>query len=384
MVKPPFSVVVIARNEAHSLPSLIESLEPFLARGGEMIVVDTGSEDDTVAIAEKAGARVERAGSRFHSPITAADADRINGAFTRRGEAPLAHEGEMLFDFGAARQLGSTLASNDFVWHIDASDVVLTADYEFIEEEIRSGGAMSFQYVLKLGADSFYILRFFDRRIFAWRGKVHEAPYDTGAPKIGQRILCTEEQLSLRHTRHEKTRVYMAGLALDTLDDPSISRWRHYLGRELQYAGRHRAAIAVLREHAKDKTAWNVERAESLCLMGACYEALKRPEDAAGCYLRATILDPTRRHPFLRLAYLAKDRSDFLGSVAFAAAALMIPRATLYVEPDQNYTTGPHALLYWGLFWLGRRDEAKVHWKKCRELDPENEKFKDDARFFAE
>jgi glycosyltransferase involved in cell wall biosynthesis len=55
---PGFSVVVIARDEARTLPRLVRSLAPVLERGGEVLVVDTGSTDDTVRVARRHGCRV--------------------------------------------------------------------------------------------------------------------------------------------------------------------------------------------------------------------------------------------------------------------------------------------------------------------------------------
>ena len=95
------------------------------------------------------------------------------------------------------------------------------------------------------------------------------------------------------------------------------------------------------------------------------------------------LVDPARREPLLNLAGLCQRRGDFQGSVAFAAAALMVPRKSVFVDAEAHYTWHPHAILYWGLFWLGRREEAKIHWEICRRMAPENEKFQEDARLFA-
>jgi hypothetical protein len=40
-------------------------------------------------------------------------------------------------------------------------------------------------------------------------------------------------------------------------------------------------------------------------------------------------------------------------------------------------------VLYWGLFWLGRRDEAQRHWEICRRLAPDDEKVREDGRLFV-
>lgn len=383
MSVPSFSVVVIARNEAHKLPALFDSLEEFRAAGGEIVVVDTGSEDDTVRVAREAGARVEEVGSRFHSVLTEEQAARITATFSRHGEGNLVEASQKVFDFGAAREFAGTLATNEYVWQIDASDVVLTADLDFLDAEIRRGDVTAFDYLLHLGGASFNVVRFFDRRVYGWRGRVHEVPLLRGA-LTGRRVVCTAEQLSLRHHRGEKTRHYMAGLALDAIEDTAMPRWKHYVGRELYYERRYRSALVPLRAHTRTKDAWSVERAASHCLIAHCLTALGKPDAAAESLFRAVRVDPSRREPLLQLAWLCQRQGDFQGSVTFAAAALAVPGGARMVDAQSHYTFDPHAVLYWGLFWLGRRAEAKTHWETCLRLAPENEKFREDARLFAE
>ena len=113
---PSVSVVVTARNEALTLPRLIESLGKFLSAGGALLVVNTGSDDDTARVAREAGARVVEAGSQFHAVLTPEGATAIEAKFARKGEGPLVEAGQKLFDFGCARQFAGGLASNDFVW----------------------------------------------------------------------------------------------------------------------------------------------------------------------------------------------------------------------------------------------------------------------------
>ncbi len=52
------SIVIPALNEGEALPPLLEQLAGARERGAEVIVVDGGSEDDTVALARACGVRV--------------------------------------------------------------------------------------------------------------------------------------------------------------------------------------------------------------------------------------------------------------------------------------------------------------------------------------
>lgn len=55
MDKLPLSVFIIAKNEADRIPVVIRAVRDWV---DEIVVVDSGSEDDTVAISESLGARV--------------------------------------------------------------------------------------------------------------------------------------------------------------------------------------------------------------------------------------------------------------------------------------------------------------------------------------
>ena len=49
------SIIVRARNEAKHIPRLIEGLEKQTVRPFEVVLVDSGSSDRTISIAEEAG-----------------------------------------------------------------------------------------------------------------------------------------------------------------------------------------------------------------------------------------------------------------------------------------------------------------------------------------
>ena len=83
----PATATIITRNESENISHCIKSVDFF----DEILVIDSGSTDDTVALAEKAGARV------IHNPWPG---------------------------YGLQKQLGFDQASHDWVFSIDADERV--------------------------------------------------------------------------------------------------------------------------------------------------------------------------------------------------------------------------------------------------------------------
>ncbi len=387
MNNPRFSIALIARNEAQSLPVLFGSLAEYLKRGGEVVIVDTGSDDDTAAVARSLGARVIEAGARFHSILSEQEAQQIHRAFAKQGEVLPLEAGQQWFHFAQARTMATEQAQCDFVLMPDASDEFLNFDIDWFDHQIANHQASGFRYSLKLGATVFSQSRFFDRRLYEWRGRTHEAIYDredVPAADSPPMIYCDEAQLYICHHRGQKARPYMAGMALDILEGDETPRWYHYLGRECFYFELWHSAIALLQAHAARDTAWAAERNESLCLVGRSFETLGNDEAAIAAYQQAHEIDQSRREPLLRLAQVYTRQGDFRNCADKALAALEIKSRGAFTEADENYAQLPHALLYWSLFWLGQREEARLHWHKCREFSPEDARFLADAKLFGE
>lgn len=380
---PRFSIVVLARDEARALPRLLLGLGRFIDRGGQVLLLDTGSSDDTIRIARSHRCRVVAVGDRFDSVLAAKDASEIERRFSRDGEGPLVAAGERLFHFGNARQFAGRQAANAFILQLDASDEVLALDIDAFDGRIEARGVGTFQYQQHYGNVGLRIARFYDRTHYWWEGRVHEHLEGLPGRASGATIQCDASMLEVRHHKDEaKTRHYLGGLALQVLEYPQKARWWHYLGRELFYGRWYRSAIEVLETHVAMANAWATERSESLCLIGACLEALHCPDEAEASYRRAFDLDPTRREPLLRLAAARCRAGDFDAAAGHASQALAIPRTSPYPELEENYTWIPHSLLYWSLFWLGRKDEAREHWEIYRALAPEEAWTRDHARLF--
>ncbi len=277
-----FSIVVLARNEARTLPRLLSDLAAFVESGGELLVVDTGSSDETISIARAHGCRVEEVGPRFDTVLDGSAAAEIERRIAAPTEGPLVGAGQRMFHFGEARNHAGQLARCDFVLQLDASDRVPALDVGALDGWIASGGVGAFEYEQEYGSIALRISRFYDRRRYRWEGRVHEILVARAANTVPPPPLRLDpQQILVRHHKQEdKPRNYLAGLALQVLEWPQRPRWWHYLGRELFYQCWYRSAIAVLQAHAAMENAWAPERSQSLSFAGECFEALGRAGEA--------------------------------------------------------------------------------------------------------
>lgn len=385
---PRFSVAVVVRNEAQRLPRLLDSLVEFRSRGGEVVVVDTGSEDDTPEVAKAAGCRVAIEPRRFNGRLTEKQARRINESFCRAGEGPIASAGERLFRIARARNFAASLARHPFILILDGGDVVEAMDIDWIDVSIRAGGLAAYLFderVLNSWGWSVELHDWlYDRRRLAWRGLAHDflAPIRPAASNAQAR-LSRAQLLVSHHTDLNKPRGYqIAGTALEALADRSSVRWNYFLGRELLSRGYLQSALPLLLGLDRPEAPAAV-RSAALCFAARCLGASGgSPDEVETLLFRASARDPHRRDPLLHLARLRVAAGDLQGAASFASAALAIPPQTGISEPEQNHSVGPHAILYWALLWLGRRKEARSHFDICRRLEPENPVYAGHAVLF--
>lgn len=389
MRPPRFAVVTIVRNEASRLPRLLASLEEFRERGGEVVVLDTGSEDGTPEVAAAAGCRVAVEPRRFNRRLTERQARRINETFSREGEGPFVEAGDRLFDFGRAREYAASLARNHVHLVVDGGDVIEALDVDFLDAAGRARGFVWMAFEIRVLSRHGWSVEahdcFYDRRRLEWRGQAHNflAPRAEESVPAPQR-LGRDKLLVSHHTDLEKARSHqLAGVALEALKERGSFRWGYFLGRELVSRGHFHSALPLLLALDRPEVP-PVVRSAGLCLASQCLAGSGAPLDEVEEVLfRASTRDSRRRDPLLRLARLGLARGDLQSAASLAAAALAIPVQSGFSEAESNHSTGPHAILYWALLWLGRREEARTHFEICRELDPGNALYAEHARFFS-
>jgi glycosyltransferase involved in cell wall biosynthesis len=376
-MKPDFSVVLIGRNEENTLPRLIKSLKEFQDRGGEIILVDTGSTDKTAKVAKDLGIKVDEVGDKFLIKIDKKLANKINKRFIV-DEEPIVKAGDTLFDFASARNYASTLASNDFIATPDCDEIFTKFDIDKINEAIKECDQLEYNFVFSHDqygneAIKFVHSKFYNRTKTKWVGVIHEVL--SGNVK---RKFLDEDIIKLEHWQNPKTNRggYLKGLAVDCYLNQDNDRNSHYFARELLWNKRPQSAIKEFERHIK-MNRWLPEKAQSLIFIGDAYGQLNKPNEQAEYYFKAFHIDPTRREALIKLARFYQHNHSLQSAVCFTEASLQIPYTPFYANFMSHYTYEPHEILYICYGWLGRIEQAKWHLNKCLEYKLDSNYLRD-------
>ena len=388
--KPLFDVCVIMRNSAKTLPRLFASLVDFQARGGVVTIVDTGSTDDSVAVARAHGAVVTEAGERFIHVIDVETAKAINDRFIVQGEEPVVQAGNRYFHFAEARNFCLDLATNDWVTWVDSDEAFVRLDIDKINEAMSNPEISLLEYNfcyawqrppeapgdLGIPALEFVQAKTHRRLRMNWGTlPVHELITALPNPAPGGlgRAFLPKESFYLGHWQQpaDHRSNYLVGLSVACYQEPDHDRESHYFGREMTWCGRPKSAIKELERHIA-MNRWPAEKAQSMIFQGDCWSQLGEPEKTVAAYTRAFHTDSTRREALIKAARFYRANNNAHAAAAYASAALQIPWHAFYANDVRMYRAEPHEILYWAAGWTGDVAKAQEHLLKVFDYEAWN------------
>jgi len=369
---------------------MLDSIRGFRELGGEVVVVDTGSADNTAGIAESCGCRVYREGDRFRHVISEGQACKINEWAVVPGEGEVVKGGDALFDFAGARNYAAGLASNDWVWMPDCDEAFTKLDMEAVSGALGDAGLGRLEYNFVFSHDEFGRPRvkfrhskLYNRTRLKWSGIVHEVLTPRGEAGGASKFM-PEDKVLLEHWQNHGTNrdQYLKGLALDCWLNPDNDRNRHYFGRELFYKAKWRSAIGMLRSHVAMKK-WPAERAQSLFLIGECYGRLGQDLSQDAHYFAAWLTEPRRRIGLFALMEKYYRKRDAAKVVKFYEMLKDIPYSGFYSDNMAHYTNLPEEYAYWAYWWTGDRKKSKECWERAAAYCPDCAKYREDAKWYV-
>lgn len=343
------SLCMIARNEEAWIGKSLASVKNLV---DEMIVLDTGSTDNTAQIAAQAGARV------FHAPWEN--------------------------DFAKARNLSIEKATKDWILVLDA-DEVLDASAVARIRAILQNPAAPFYWLTQITYSD-------EAAVFGWKANALNLPESEGYPGYVESTLVRLfrnipeirfEGVIHEHANHRdaslkpatsgvlihhygKYKSQMIRAAKDELylklglekceRNPSEAQGWYELG--VQYWGMNRLAEAktMLERALKIKP----RAVRTLVALAGIASSLNRPREAIAYYLNIIEINPTSDIPYLYLPTLLID----LGEISFAEEILKMGEAHVADQPVWHINRGVVAQT------VGNHRLAVECFSKAGELNP--------------
>ena len=242
------TVYAISKNEEKFAARWAKSM----SEADEIVVLDTGSTDDTVGILTAAGVRVKQAVIEpWRFDVARNESLKLVSEDT---DVCVCTDLDEVFEPGWRAALEKSWAPD-----------IVQGRYRYIWSHVEGG---------KPGVE-FYAEKVHALHGFRWVNPVHEVL----ACSLPARKVATLEGVTLHHYPDDaKSRAaYLPLLELAVKEDPANDRNAHYLGREYYFRGRYDEAIRELRRHLALKTAaWTDERAASMRYIARCCRALNR------------------------------------------------------------------------------------------------------------
>ncbi|HOP74608.1 MAG TPA: tetratricopeptide repeat protein [Bacillota bacterium] len=224
------SLCMIVKDEADTIGSCLESVRDLV---DEMIVVDTGSIDDTPQIAEKLGAKV--------------------------------HHFQWNDDFSEARNYSLQLAQGDWILFLDADEILVPQSKDALRQGITDPEVEGYfiKILNQLDYDNHHEIRadlvfrlFRNRKEYRFQHAIHEQILDSILENNPKAVIRVNENIAIWHTGFREHRIQAKDkrnrnlrlLQRELEKNPDNAMLRYHYGEELFYAKRYAEAIPELRK----------------------------------------------------------------------------------------------------------------------------------------
>jgi tetratricopeptide (TPR) repeat protein len=328
---------MIVRDEEKMLGQCLKSVRELAE---EIIVLDTGSEDNTVSVAKNFGAKV------FH--------------FTWRN------------DFSAARNKALEYCTHDWVFQIDADEILLKASVPFLNKAMSDPWTLVFFVNIDNGPA--YCNRFYrSGRLFrnhpdirysrTYHETIQRSVDDMIAAEKRWRIVY-EEKIVLRHYGYdevcmrERDKLYRELRSIESYleNNPDDQPMAIRLAELYNSCGRHDEAIAV----CSTVIATDPRHAAAYHILGMAYYQRGRPVDAMTHFKKGLSFDPNLPWIHYHLGSVYSDQGQFDEAIAHLREAIRL-------EPDLAKAHISLGVVYHN---KGMLDKAVKHYHLALGIDP--------------
>jgi glycosyltransferase involved in cell wall biosynthesis len=366
------SVCLITKNCAKSLVECLESLQPFLRPdlGDEVVIVDTGSTDNTVQTAEQLGARVLPRPDLCEKGMLELVKTYLPDEYPECAKDSQFNDG-FLSSFAVARQIGTDAATNEIIFWIDADDVLTGGKalrdhcLAFFQNPQNTVLFLPYDYSFDTDGKCNTILwreRILRKSYYVWKGNCHESmiPRD-GKPQIVQKIGDPSCRLLHKHGRHHTfsdIRNYAILRKEYDSSDWKDPRTEFYLGNACRGLKRWSEAIrwytlTLQRSGSRD------DRLSACLNIGYCYTMFGRPWKAIDWFQQAIKIHTLEPRAYFGIARCFYELCKYNECVAWTqlGRAIEPPEHITSVDP-QSFDFYPTIFFCLALKKLGQYEAA--------------------------
>lgn len=349
------SLCMIVKNEEEALPRCLSSVEGLV---DEIVVVDTGSTDRTMDIARSFGAVV--------------------------------HEYKWQDDFSAARNFAFAQGTRDYLFWLDADDVLEEADAAKLKNLKNSVtldyDSITMDYILSLSENGQPLHKLKRNRLvrrdrnFRWIGFVHEYL------EVSGRIYHSDISVTHKKDRAYSDRNLQMYIRHWERGETLSAREQYYFGNELLDNGRVKEAAEQYESFLDLNQGWIEDRIAACHKLAACYGRLEQPEQQKLALLRSLNYDAPRADFCCKLGNLFIEQQLYKPAIYwFRQASLMEPPQDAMNLVDLSYWTWfPHLQLCLCYDKLGEHAKARYHHEWSKVHYPKHPSVVYNEAYFAE
>jgi ADP-heptose:LPS heptosyltransferase len=337
---PSIGCGMIVKNEARDLPRCLGSIASVV---DHLEVVDTGSTDETLAIANS-----------FESPARSVRTRTYTGASEQDESGDW-----KLYDFGKARNVAiagvEEMRESHYLW-MDADDELLAP--EKLRRLIYRDDLSVFGLAIDNGGGHFIHHRLWRTGLgIRFEGACHEYPTHGGHPGEDRFDIVVRHDAKPGEGEGANAR-NLRILEREAKTNPS-PRTLFYLAQTHKDGGRHKEAIPWYEKRIQAGQGYRDEWLFAFLYKARCERASGDPRAAEKTLLGALAQEPSWSEFWMELAYLKDEQGQHEHAIGYALLATRraIPPTALWRESNK-YTDQPPRLISWAYDHLGQKEEA--------------------------
>jgi len=351
------SFCMIVKNEEEVLHECLSSVKDLV---DEIIIVDTGSTDRTKEIAFEYTDKV--------------------------------YDFEWIDDFSAARNFAFSKATMDYIFYMDADDVLSEEDREKFKKlkmEMSSDvDAVTMLY--HLAYDEYNNPTFSYRRTrivkrsrnFKWHGAVHEYL------EYGGNVLVSD--IAIRHRKIDKKastgpndrnlRIYNKMMEEGR---PFTARDMFYYSNELKDHKQYEKAIENYKKFLENDKGWIEDKIQACINMAFCYRMLEDTEKEIESLIMSLKYDVPRPEVACRMGDLYKQRKLYEKAILWYQIAIQVKTDHIIGFKQEAYSTWYPFLQLCVCYWeIGEKELAVEYNNKAKEYRPNDPSVLYNEAFF--